>query len=262
MSLASEKCHFDCKGIPPLDESFVTFGSAEANPLPRESISILIWNIYKARKKNWAEDFGALLDGRHLVLIQEAILSEDLPKDYLLGFPYSWDLGISFFITKRRYPTGVMTGSSVQRIWAKIGRTVDREPFVRTPKMTLASLFDLEGVSRQLLVINIHGINWAGRRSLSRQLNQWDEKMASHEGPILFAGDFNTHSPYRMKSTQEFMSRHGLTQVSWKDDPRKSRFKILDHAFIRGLKVEKAEIHTDLKSSDHPALDLVVSLAQ
>jgi hypothetical protein len=38
-------------------------------------INILLWNVFKCRKKGWREDFINLMHNKDLVLLQEAILN-------------------------------------------------------------------------------------------------------------------------------------------------------------------------------------------
>ena len=78
--------------------------------------------------------------------------------------------------------------------------------------------------------------------------------LASHQGPIIVAGDLNTWSERRQRLVDEFMREHGLEPVVFTPDLRTTVFgRALDHVYVRGLKAENAEV-IPVTTSDHNAL--------
>lgn len=56
----------------------------------------------------------------------------------------------------------------------------------------------------------------------------------AHQGPVLFAGDFNTKNDERVEVLARMLAEVGLASVTW-DNPLQG--KQLDQAYARGLKV-------------------------
>jgi endonuclease/exonuclease/phosphatase (EEP) superfamily protein YafD len=70
---------------------------------------------------------------------------------------------------------------------------------------------------------------------------------------VILAGDFNTWSNLRYKSLQDVAEQMGLAEVKLaKRRTRLSHFKRhLDHLFYKGLELVKAEMLTNVITSDH-----------
>ena len=151
--------------------------------------------------------------------------------------------------------TGVMTLSRAHSARVKWVRSPGREPFVKTPKMTLISFYNLEGLDEQLMVLNIHALNFTSLNSFKSTLNQLKERIQNHQGPILFAGDFNTHLNSRFSFMQSYFKELNFRQVQFLPD---NRFRILgrylDFTFVRGLKVLSAQAVKTTGSDHHPML--------
>jgi endonuclease/exonuclease/phosphatase (EEP) superfamily protein YafD len=163
-----------------------------------------------------------------------------------------WTFAKSFAYTMKRIPTGVLTASASAPEYTKALRSPIREPVINTPKMSLMSTYPLNGTGKSLMVVNIHGINFAGWRALKNQLRELEALMAEHEGPVIFAGDFNTWRVKRLKVLQEMASRLDLRQATFDPDYRTRVFgHPLDHIFFRELSLEKAEVFENIASSDH-----------
>ena len=219
-------------------------GTQGLNPA---SISMLNWNIYKGQRENWAADFKRYTYKHDLVTIQEAHLDDDL-KTMLDGEHRYWTLNTAFHYNDRA--TGVMTAARVRPVHSCGQHTP--EPLIRFPKTSLVSYYPIEGMKERLLVANIHGINFTlGVGVYRAQLEKLYDVMKHHDGPIIFAGDFNTWSDGRMRIVNDLAQRLSLASLDYTNHNRTSAFgNALDHVFYRGLvPIEHDTWH--VTSSDH-----------
>jgi len=251
-----EMCAFLCEKIPPIDESYIQIIETSAPALNNEDLELLVWNVYKGQKNDWNADFTSLAESADMILIQEAKLDANMMDTFSKISGFSWEMAVSFLM-KNDVPTGVLTASRAIPIEVDIKRTVDREPFANTPKMILISKYRILDKGTDLLLVNIHGINFRGMKALLRQLSQSAEFLNQHAGPVIFAGDFNTKTKAQERILDEFMETFGLQSVDWLEDNRLFRH---DHIYYRGVSVDRASVRHDLASSDHPALTMVFSI--
>jgi len=140
---------------------------------------------------------------------------------------------------------------------------VAHEPWFGTRKATLVTEYALSGTDRTLLVVNIHGINFAlGISDLQNQFAQAKAVIAAHDGPVVFSGDFNTWRSQRAKMLADMLAELGLTALDFDVDHRKRFFGwALDHIYVRGL---YSEFATTLQSdaSDHNPMTVRLRLAE
>ena len=126
------------------------------------------------------------------------------------------------------------------------------EPWLRIPKSATVSWFALEGTPQTLAVVNVHAINFA--LSLAAYQQQFDALVAAlrnHDGPIIFAGDFNTWTDARLAVVLDAAAALRVTEIPFAEDLRSLFFgHQLDHMMIRGLDVVQAAAIA-VKSSDH-----------
>ena len=216
------------------------------------ALDVLIWNVQKASDEDFSREFSRLAGRSDLVLSQEASSGESM-GEVLRSSDKGWVMAQSF--SDEGETNGVATGARAKPLRTEFVRSKAREPFVHTPKMSLVSEFKLKGSAKNLLVINVHGINFANYASaFATQLEQLEQSMIAHEGPMLLAGDFNTWNGTREKALNELVARHGLEAAPF-GEGRKSVFgHPLDHAFVRGLEVESAEVLECVDASDHEPL--------
>jgi endonuclease/exonuclease/phosphatase (EEP) superfamily protein YafD len=212
-----------------------------------ERISILNWNIYKGQRENWAVDFKRYTYKHDVVTIQEANLGDDL-KSMLDSEQKYWTLNNAFNYQDKA--TGVMTASRVRPIQSCGQSTV--EPFIRYPKTSLVSYYPVEGRDDNLLVANIHGINFTlGVGVYKVQIEKLYDVMKHHNGPVVLAGDFNTWSDARMQIVNDLAQRLSLESLDYTSHNRTIVLgNAIDHVFYRGLEpIEHDTWH--VTSSDH-----------
>ncbi len=243
-------CSFKCKSIPPMEESLIQFGEQTNQVHLPSQVNLLVWNVYKGRKQEFEKELRDLSLGKDMLLIQEVSFDEAfvrLSEKWSLNFEH-WH-GISFLM-KKSISTGVSNLAVANSLSVNHLRTTDLEPFSKSPKMMLASTYSWEN-NKKLLVINIHGINFKGWEGLKNQLDLTEELISRHEGPILFAGDFNTKNEERLSSADRYLSEYGLKRLEFENDPRKKK---LDHLYTRGVEVFNSVLHLDNPGSDHPPI--------
>ena len=233
-------------------------GFSQAN-LDPASIDLLNWNILKGDRSSWKKDFKRIADKMDLLLLQEAYLNDNM-LDALKIDRMGWIFSPSFFYAANNVPTDVLTASFVEPIYCRALRAT--EPILRTPKSSLITKYKLSGSNQELLVANVHAINFAlGTISFRSQAHQIKREMQSHNGPIILSGDFNTWSANRLRSLQEIIHDLHLMPVLFKTDNRKKVFgKAIDHIFYRGLEVKQAKV-IRVRSSDHNPMIVSFKLA-
>jgi endonuclease/exonuclease/phosphatase (EEP) superfamily protein YafD len=228
-------------------QSDLVVADDDARGLNPEQISVLNWNIYKGQRENWADDFRRYSFKHDVVMVQEAHLHDEL-KSIFKDRQQHWALNAAFDYEDS--VTGVMTASRVKPVNICGQRTT--EPLIRLPKTSLVSYYPIEGVNENLLVANIHGINFTfGLAAYQEQLDNLQQLMKQHTGPIVFAGDFNTWSDERMQIVEQLARSLSLESLDYTNHNRTSVFgNALDHVFYRGLEpVEHDTWH--VTSSDH-----------
>lgn len=218
---------------------------------------VLVWNIYKGDRTEFVEDMRALSADCDLLLLQEYHSSArvDMTLDELAS--HSFQLGTSFLYCSDQSATGVATGAVACAAGADCLVTTDTEPVSRTPKATLVCRYRIEGSSEELLVINIHAINFTGLTAFQNQLEQVRERLEAHSGPVVFAGDFNTNTAARQTYLREFMARYQLTEMEFAEDTRTTSPVLgipIDYVFTRGLQASGPFVAGSMDGSDHKAL--------
>ncbi len=251
-------CSFLCESIPDDANVMHSMGQASLPTLNSTKLSVLSWNIYKGRKSEYRKSFATLAKGRDLIMLSEATTGSPVSDSFKAITGWEWHLAASFDM-KNNIAAGTVLGSAARPSNVHFYRTKDIEPFVKSPKATVLAYYAIPGSSKKLLAISIHGINWDGDDALERQLNMILPEIKSHNGPVIFAGDFNTKNASRVALTKRLLGTAGLKQVPWENPTKK---KQLDDAYTRGISVKRARLIHDYvdKGSDHPAIDLQVEL--
>ena len=128
--------------------------TSPCSKLDATRINFLCWNIKKGKKPNWQEDLSCLVDGKDLVILQEAALGLDFPEVFGETVYYSFGKGYK----TKSLTTGVMTISKHEPL--KHYNLTCWEPWLATPKATNITEYALSGTKETLIVVNIHAINF------------------------------------------------------------------------------------------------------
>lgn len=220
--------------------------SSTLNP---ELIRVLNWNIQKQISPTWRSDLERLCRQVDLALLQEVHLADD----FLACFEHRWCHSFTQGWSTRNRMTGVATLAAVGHL--SHNQLVCMEPLLRTPKATNITTYPLADSKDELLVINLHAVNFClGMRAYQEQLRGIVDVAKEHRGPIIFAGDFNTWHPGRERLIREVARMFGMEEVLFEEDHRTRVFgKCLDYIFTRGLKTLDAHSRP-VASSDHNPL--------
>ena len=218
---------------------------------------LLSWNIHKGRKGGWADDFRQFSRDSDVMILQEAYLTDSL-KQMLHQAGYLWDMTAAF--EYRQIDAGVLTAARTAPHFTCAFR--ETEPITRIPKSTLITRYPLSGTEQELLVANMHAINFTTAASaFENQFDRLEGILAAYRGPLIVSGDLNTWNAGRMSRVRAMAERLGLSAVGF-DPNRRSRFfgRHLDHVYYRGLSVVHAAA-TRVSTSDHNPLAVVFKLA-
>lgn len=254
-----ERCSFKCDWIPALEDALMPLSAANGTELRDTRVRVLAWNVYKGRERNFFADFKRLGAQHDIVMISEATDGPEVKPAFQSLPGFGWDFGVSFYMNGN-VATGLASGSTARPTSLKLLRTKDREPFVKSYKVTLVTTYAHRPSGQQLMAINIHGINWASDDAFERQIRDAAVEIARHKGPVVFAGDFNINNSARMPIIEKVLGPLGLKRVPWRNP---ISGKQLDDAFTRGVIVHEARLLMDVidRSSDHPAISLDLEIA-
>jgi len=233
-----------------------TLGDTHAALDPR-AIRVVTWNLHKQDDAGWERDLTAFVAGSDLVLLQEATLSAPL-RNILDDAGLRWVMASSFIYGD--VDIGVLTATRATPVASCTERAM--EPLLRIPKSAVISWFALAGTTTRLAVVNIHAINFSLLLgAYHAQFAAIAQALASHSGPIVFAGDFNTWTDARVESVRETADALGLREIPFEKDQRTIFLgHQLDHMMVRGLDVVEAAA-IPVKSSDHNPVRVTLKLA-
>jgi endonuclease/exonuclease/phosphatase (EEP) superfamily protein YafD len=218
-------------------------------PMPslNTHFKMLSWNVQKGEGKNdWFNDFMTLKTV-DVISLQEAMIDDFMPQAFAALNPFQTIFAKSFIHTDPLYATGVAISSATAPLSSFYRRSPGTEPFTDTPKMSLFEVFRLSN-GNDLLIVNIHGINFVTTSTFEEQINDLAPFIAKFPGPVIFAGDFNTWNFGRTDFLLKLTQKLGLQHIQFKNDTRNLH---LDHVFAKGCKAVNAELHNQIESSDH-----------
>lgn len=244
--------------VPAKDKVLMKIGEAEKSPLIHQpELNVFVWNVYKGQKAHLFEnDFKKYGSGKDFILLQEALVDNKMPLLWKQDFSsYEWHLAQSFHYKKDLSSTGVAIGSKHTPTTVDFIRSKAREFFWLTPKLTLFSEYDFEG--RKVLFVCTHVLNFVTTAAFSESLYEIAQKISQFSGPVVLAGDFNTWNFKRYMIMKSIFRDLGLEHLDLENDGRLLK---LDHVFVRGLDVLKAEVHHTALGSDHLPLEIKLKL--
>lgn len=238
----TERTQSYCEKLPV--ENIKTRANQGLNP---ENIAFLNWNIYKGDGENWQKDLSAFAKSHDVMTIQEAYLDDEL-TGLLTSNELNWSMNKAFYLSG--YAAGVMTAAKSNATHS-CGFKI-KEPIIRVPKSTLVSYYSIKGFDKQLLVANIHGINFTlGMETYREQMQQLFSSIESHDGPMIVAGDFNSWSDERMDEVDRLVNKLALSSLDYPVNNKTHVFgNAIDHVFYRQLEPVSNQVW-QVTSSDH-----------
>ena len=217
-----------------------------------DGFSLLSWNSHRGIHDDWQKDLIAFGKASDIILLQEAAL-DSLQEAQGDLFADRWLMATAFELEDREI--GILAAARVSPQGYCVSR--EPEPLFRIPKIGLAVAYPLTGMDTQLLVVNIHMVNFTfSTDAVRRQFDALSDIVMNHEGPVIIAGDFNTWNDSRESVVQERMHELHMTPVSFLPDNRVTFFnRAVDGIYFRGLEVTGSTTH-EVESSDHNPLEV------
>ncbi len=217
-------------------------------------LRVVSWNLHKGEDAGWQQDLARYAAENDLLLMQEAVLTQEL-RDVIEKAGHRWQMVGAF--SSDGVERGVMIAARVAPITACTLRSF--EPLFPIPKSAIVVRYRLAGSDKPLAVANLHGINFTlGLGRFTEQIDAVADELKRHDGPAILGGDFNTWSEQRHEVMLAIAKRLGMTPVLIDPDGRRRHFgQLLDHFFVRGLKVTAAS-SPEVKSSDHNPILVVL----
>lgn len=214
--------------------------------------SVITWNAHKLADKQFLPDLIHLSQYADVILIQEAMHSDGLQNTFLRNFEFSFSFFKSFCNGKDQ-ATGVMTASRYELENNSALVSQDTEPFTFTPKVSGYSTIEVPELGK-INIINTHALNFNLGSKFKNQIDQVAEFISHLEGPVIWAGDFNTWIADRKNYLDQKARVLGLQHIQPLKDHRILK---LDQVYARGLEVIDIEILENIKSSDHLPIKIV-----
>lgn len=238
---------------PRADEVIITSGRAPTRAaLDPSSITILNWNMYKGSNSSWESDFLTLTSEVDIALLQEAYLDHKMSRVFRDHPSMRLEMATSFILANRGYtPTGTAIGSDVKMSYLGYRISGPREPVINTPKTVAYAKFPIEGTDKELLTLTIHAVNFVSSKKLMQQLEDIAKVVRAHNGPVVWAGDFNTWSKKKLRKTRELMARLGMTEAPFGPGRMKVFGNVLDYVFYKGLEIRDSYVLPDVQGADH-----------
>lgn len=249
----SAKDKVEIPWVPSIKNVMLDIGEFSEEELNPDSIKILVWNMYKGENPSWKEDYEKLTEGQDILMNQEMYLNDLMNNVFSNHERYGYHTATSFIYLPSRTRTGVTTASRVRTTRYKAQRSRALEPAINTPKMALETFYKIQGTDQELMAVNIHAINFVSTQVLGTQLKDLAKDIKKYKGPVVFAGDFNTWSPAKLRLMRRIVVKGlKMKEVTFKVDNRKKVFNnIIDYVFVRGLEVIDSKSYGNILGSDH-----------
>ena len=244
-----------------------TFGTATKTSLSR-SVRFLDWNVHKGTHTRFGSEFARLTRNADVIVLQEmsthgagrgpqGTVTAISGHHYVMAHAIRYGDGFA----------GCATGATANPVRSKVLLTSNSEPIVGTPKSSIVTVYRIAASGDELLVANTHGLNLAGKFTFDlepfrRQLAAVGEEIARHRGPVVWAGDFNTHDREKTDLLLAETARLGLAHVEVAESRHLMKSLdgfVLDHVFARGLREVRARAMRG-NGSDHTAIELTCRL--
>ncbi len=213
--------------------------------------SILVWNIFKQKRADCIQVLEEYADQTALILLQEAQNTAQL-LNFITQYNKVADQVPAYSFND--IFAGVMTISNHLPQCAISFR--EKEPLIRVPKSALITIYPIANSVDQLLVANVHAVNFSiGVKIYHQQIRMLVNRIQQHQGPVILAGDFNSWSQQRLSLLYQLIYSIGLNAVNFPIDDRKTFMgRPLDYVFYRGLQLDSAKIICTHTSDHNPLL--------
>lgn len=181
----------------------------EVAPIVVDELTLITWNIAKNIRGN--DEIHRLVSSHSpdILLIQEGVGATcDLFGEsfHQCIFAPSWKMA------SQDIYTGVTILSRFHLENPVHVPSPSLEVFVFTPKASIMTTLDLPA-GGQLLLINVHMLNFVPLSRLESYLDTIYEHVAGHVGPMIVGGDFNTWNNARVLAVKQFAAKLGMVEA-------------------------------------------------
>ncbi|MCW8995156.1 MAG: endonuclease/exonuclease/phosphatase family protein, partial [Psychromonas sp.] len=229
--------------------------------LINKNISLLNWNIQKKNNDPlWCAEFKMLIEKYtpEIILLQECQFQQGLENIFHIEH-YGFIFAPNFLDIFKNRHSGVLTASTANHQSVSVIKSHAFEPLIKIPKIFLSTTYGIDKHSKELLVLNIHAINFVGFWKFISQVQQLEYSIRSHNGPIILSGDFNTWSKRRSHVLDQILTGCGLKKVQFDKTHSKNIKKFLfktplDHIYYKDLELDTVPEALKTQSSDHNPL--------
>lgn len=230
----------------------VRYGRAEHTQLSQDKdVNVVVWNVHKFSSQKIFSHVENLAQKSDFVLLQESMMRGSYDQYFSRFLEMLW-VGAISFIDSKNNGTGVATAGRIRPSQVRFVQSDAREPILNTPKMLILSHYPIGQTGQELLVANIHCVNFVRTQDYVSQLEQLVQAVSAHQGPLIVGGDFNTYTIWRSTALREAADRLGLNYVLMENN-RYGRLN-LDHLFVRDMNVVRAQKLFEVEGSDHAPL--------
>lgn len=253
------------------EPDLVSGGAPSIDAIAQDTLRLLTWNVHKQVDPAWHRDFNRLLDEHQpdIIHLQEARVDSMVAVLECRAESWCWMASPNLSLNGSG-GAGSSDGTHIGAFTAArapLGKGVallsgNSEPIFGSRKPMMRCELPFRGSEAPLMSLNIHSLNFSlGLKGFGNQLDSLMGAAAAHTGPVIFSGDFNTWSRWRMDMLLRKMESAGLRRVEFgSSGPTRSLFsvKTLDHVFYSpgrmSLKPASARILDSIRSSDHAPL--------
>lgn len=210
-------------------------------------LNLVVWNIHKQGDEGWQSSLESYGKGAQLLMLQETSLTPNF-QQWLKT--QSWLASHVNAFKMLGESTGVLNLSSA--LPNRACAYTATEPWILLPKSALYARYRLSNGS-DLVTVNLHAINFTlGTEDFQKQIEQLENAVKKHKGPLIIAGDFNTWSESRWQEVRRRMAALLMKEVTFTPDNRRRFINDLafDHVFYRDLHLVEAASPVT-KASDH-----------
>ncbi|MCF6764786.1 endonuclease/exonuclease/phosphatase family protein [Thiotrichales bacterium 19S3-7] len=223
--------------------------------------TLICWNVYKKLHKPKQIRYLVSLLSQYdpdLFAFQESPSINRIMKSTSILAAYEKYYFSNLEFKNRSF--GLLTASSVESRHSNYVISKHKEFIFRTHKAFLVSVYPLAS-GEQLMLINVHAINFRSVQVYQKELQQLYEFASLHQGPLIIAGDFNSWGIGRLLLLDHLIGQLALTPVAFENANLIKSFisAPLDHILYRGLTLEKSTVLDCAKLSDHNPLVVTFS---
>ncbi len=243
----------------------ISSGSHGASELSDSVIAVLNWNVHKETDLPLLrEELTSFISQSrpNFIVLQEFMLLDVVEEKLKQMNNLGWVFSPNVYSAEDNAYSGVVTMATVKPVKSKAYLSSGVEPVLRTPKIFLVTKYKIANTNYELMLINIHAINFhATNTYFKEQIMNLIYIASKHIGPVIVAGDFNTWRKSRLDFLNEQMNKNNFQEVVFgdvEDGVEAFLGNKLDHIYYSPkylkLKEETKRILSGFESSDHNAL--------